>query len=1137
MAMHSNGRSVETIFAQAIEIESATERVAFLEEACGPEGELRQEVEKLVRDYFRAGAFMERPVATLVAALDLPLSERPGTAIGPYKLMEQIGEGGMGLVFVADQQQPLRRKVALKVIKPGMDSRAVIARFEAERQVLALMDHPNIAKVHDGGTTPAGRPYFVMELVKGVPITEYCDQNQVPIRNRLELFVDVCQAVQHAHQKGIIHRDLKPSNVLVVSHDGRPVVKVIDFGVAKAIGSPLTDKTVYTQFAQLIGTPLYMSPEQAGESGLDVDTRSDIYTLGVLLYELLTGTTPFDKERLKKASYDEMRRILREEEPPRPSTRLSTLGQIATTISTQRRSDPKQLRQLCRGELDWIVMKALEKDRNRRYETAAGLGRDIGRLLHDEPVHACPPSAAYRFRKFARRNKGVLAAVTLLTTALVVTTLVLAVSYVLVAGERNLKAQALEDRETALGQERAAGKEAERSLYVRTLTAVQSERATGNVGRAEQLLDEACPEKLRGWEWHYLKRLRYGARRPLQHSSCMCDLALSPDGRLLAAGGSDGIMKIWDTQRWEEIHSLQAHSGHIHRVAFGTGGRYVATAAWDGTAKVWDVATGTRIWTLQHDREEVSGLAFSPEGRWIASSDEGAVRIWDATTGRPVTTLPLAAGCLAFSPDGRFLAASQGQTVCLWETASWKKHFVLEPHTAGANGLAFRPDGAQLAAACGQDFWTGGAGEVIIWDVATGQLVHRLLGHVSGAFAVAFSPDGQCLASGGVEDGLIKLWDVQAGRETLTLRGHVDSVWGLAFSPDGAVLYSASHDHTVRAWDATTLESGNGPELHTLRGHTGPVTSVAFSPDKRHLASGSADRTIKVWDALTGQEVCTLTGHTGPIRGVAFRPDGRQLASVSLPGEGPVPTAGEVKLWDTKTWRELPGPMVRDDDNHFLLGVAFHPDGRRLAVVHGEGVVVWDTAAWARIRELEVPHAFCQTCVAFSPGSQLASAAVDGSIQIWELPAAEDVGAFAALVAPPGLDRLPDIWRATTSRLPAHLLEAHEGRAMSMAFRPDGAMLVSASMDGTIKFWDARTLAPVEEPLRGHQGGVNSLAFRPDGKQLASAGSDAVIRVWDTATRREVLELRGHTDAIYTVAFSPDGRLLASGSWDGTVRI
>src|SRR5205823_14789667 len=317
---------------------------------------------------------------------DMPVGEGPGAVIGSYKLLEEIGEGGFGVVFMAEQTRPVRRRVALKVLKPGMDTRQVVARFEAERQALALMDHANIAHVFDGGETESGRPYFVMELVRGVAITEFCDQNQLDVRERLKLFVDVCQAVQHAHQKGVIHRDIKPSNVLVTMHDSKAVVKVIDFGIAKATGQLLTEKTLFTNFAQMIGTPMYMSPEQAQMSGLDVDTRSDIYALGVLLYELLTGTTPFDKERLRTAGYDEIRRIIREEEPARPSTRLSTIGQAATTASANRRSDPRRLSQLFRGELDWIVMKCLEKDRGRRYETASALAADVEHYLNDEPV-------------------------------------------------------------------------------------------------------------------------------------------------------------------------------------------------------------------------------------------------------------------------------------------------------------------------------------------------------------------------------------------------------------------------------------------------------------------------------------------------------------------------------------------------------------------------------------------------------------------------------------------------------------------------------------------------------------------------------------------------------------------------------
>jgi serine/threonine protein kinase/tetratricopeptide (TPR) repeat protein len=402
--------SEKSIFLEAIEISSATERLAFLEKACARNPSLRAAVEALLQAHECPQRLLDAPVAGAPSRGEPQLLEGPGTVIGPYRLMEQIGEGGMGLVFVAEQQQPVRRKVALKVIKPGMDSRQVVARFEAERQALALMDHPNIAKVFDGGSTPSGRPYFVMELVRGVPITQFCDANRLTPRQRLGLFVSVCQAVQHAHQKGIVHRDLKPANVLVVSHDGTPVAKVIDFGIAKAVGQQLTDKTVYTQFTQMIGTPLYMSPEQAGLSGLDIDTRTDIYSLGVLLYELLTGTTPFDQERLRTAAYDEVRRIIREEEPPRPSTRISTLGQAAGTVSVNRKTDPERLRRLVRGELDWIVMKALEKDRGRRYESASAFAQDVGRYLTDEPVQAGPPSAAYRFRKFVRRNRGLLLA-------------------------------------------------------------------------------------------------------------------------------------------------------------------------------------------------------------------------------------------------------------------------------------------------------------------------------------------------------------------------------------------------------------------------------------------------------------------------------------------------------------------------------------------------------------------------------------------------------------------------------------------------------------------------------------------------------------------------------------------------------
>jgi serine/threonine protein kinase/Flp pilus assembly protein TadD len=471
------------IFLEAIEQPDAAARESFIASACGGDADLQLRVERLIESHEKLGSFHDQSPSP-AATIDQLQLEKPGTSIGPYKLLEQIGEGGMGAVWMAQQHEPIKRLVAVKLIKPGMDSRQIIARFEAERQALALMDHANIARVLDAGTSSAGRPYFVMELVRGVPITRYCDEHHLTPRQRLELFIPVCQAIQHAHQKGIIHRDLKPSNVLVAQYDGRPVPKVIDFGVAKAAGQSLTEMTLVTGFGAIVGSLEYMSPEQAEVNQLDIDTRSDIYSLGVLLYELLTGSPPFSRSELAQAGMLEMLRVIREQEPTRPSTKLST-DEGLPALAASRGTEPAKLTKLLRGELDWIVLKALEKDRSRRYETANSLAQDLARYLDDEPVLACPPSSAYRLRKFLRRHKVAALAAFVVAASLFLGTGV-SIWQAAVARQAQFAAAERLVRETQAHQQAAAIN----ALLQEGLASANPDSARGTGYTVRQLLDD-----------------------------------------------------------------------------------------------------------------------------------------------------------------------------------------------------------------------------------------------------------------------------------------------------------------------------------------------------------------------------------------------------------------------------------------------------------------------------------------------------------------------------------------------------------------------------------------------------------------------------------------------------------------------
>ena len=537
-------KRVQAIFLAAVEHQDPADRAAILDRECATDVELRQRVEALLRSHDEPDRFLDQPVVglsdrssaifarpdgvaasgpsagftpdstpaptgesapgvTVKKAASLPITEGPGNRIGPYKLLQEIGEGGMGVVYMAEQEKPVRRRVALKIIKPGMDSEQVIARFEAERQALALMDHQNIARVLDVGTTDTGRPFFVMELVHGVSITEYCNRSQLTTKERLELFIPVCQAIQHAHQNGIIHRDIKPSNVLVTLYDGRPVAKVIDFGVAKAIEQRLTERTMFTQYGSIVGTIEYMSPEQAETSALGVDTRSDIYSLGVLLYELLTGTTPLEREKMIGLAYSDILRRIREEEPPKPSSRLKGSKDTLPMISAQRKSEPARLTKLMRGELDWIVMKALEKDRTRRYETASGFGHDVQRYLDGDVVEACPPSATYRLRKFARKNRAALVTIGSFAVLLLVGA-VLSIWQAI----RATKAEtvAISQAERAIIAEEQSRLERDRAVAAEAQAKAEGEKAERSAAEAravlgffqDQVLSAARPEGLEG---------------------------------------------------------------------------------------------------------------------------------------------------------------------------------------------------------------------------------------------------------------------------------------------------------------------------------------------------------------------------------------------------------------------------------------------------------------------------------------------------------------------------------------------------------------------------------------------------------------------------------------------------------------
>jgi serine/threonine protein kinase/WD40 repeat protein len=844
--MNPQSPSADEIFERASQL-SGEARAAYLKEVTGGDEPLRQRIEALLQAGESAGTtFLKEPAVSaktlFITTNMLPVTEKAGDKIGRYKLLEQIGEGGCGVVYVAEQQEPVRRRVALKVIKLGMDTRQVVARFEAERQALALMDHPNIAKVLDAGATETGRPYFVMELVRGIKITDYCDKNNLSTAERLKLFISVCAAVQHAHQKGIIHRDLKPSNILVTLHDGVPVPKVIDFGIAKATTDQrLTDKTIYTAFEQFIGTPAYMSPEQAEMSGLDIDTRSDIYSLGVLLYELLTSRTPFDTATLLKDGLDQMRRILREQEPPRPSISLNTLTDAdLTTVASHRRAEPPKLAHLIRGDLDWIVMKALEKDRTRRYETVNGLAADVQRHLSSEPVTARAPSQLYRLQKAVHRNRLAFAA------ALVITGLLL-------AGVAVSSWQAvLKSREAR----RADSNAAQANL--------QTQRAEAAAQDARQAL--ARSDFLQAAELEKQGKMT-NAIAYLQRS-----LSLNPSNAVAATR-----LIMLASQRAGMIPVRIAGDGP----EFSPDGKRIVTTL-ENTARVWDAHTGQQVMEINNSNNSenysnVVSAAFSPDGKRIVSVSwvNGVfqvVQVWDAQTGQQVTEWKHPGDYVVnnitynvsaqFSADGKRIVTVGGNMARVWDAQTGQQMIEMK-HPDLVISAQVSPDEKRIVTASGNT--------ARLWDAQSGAVLAALeVSATKEVQSVQFSPDGKRIVT--ASGNTARVWDAQTGQQMIEMK-HPDNLFSAQFSPDEKRIVTASLN-TARVWDAQTgqqvMEMYYSNESLIDTGNT----SAQFSPDGKWIHTESTK--VDLWDAQTGQQVAAIDSQW-PAQ---FSPDGKRIITV-----------------------------------------------------------------------------------------------------------------------------------------------------------------------------------------------------------------------------------------------------------------
>lgn len=1004
-----------------------------------------------------------------------------GDLVDDFRLVECIGKGGMGVVFRAEQLHPVRREVAFKLIKPGMDSEDVIARFESERQALALMDHPNIARVLGSGATLSGRPYFIMELVSGIPMTEFCDSNNLSIGQRLDLFRQLCRAVQHAHQKGVIHRDLKPTNLLVDEVDGAPHLKVIDFGVAKALQQPLTDRTLQTMAGQAIGTPVYMSPEQAAGQP-DIDTRADIYSLGALLYELLTGSTPFDEARFRATDREAIVQMLRMEEPPAPSRYVNALGEKLPFIAGKRSTEPRTLRRQLLKDLDWIVLKALEKNRDRRYSSAAELEEDLRRHLNHEPVLAGRPSAFYLLSRFGRRHRMALAATGATALALIAGSMLS-----LWHAVRATRAETV----------------ARRQSYYAQLGNVMRQLKEGRSGLLQELLTKpefvSASKRFRGWEWLFLEALsdRSLASYPA-HPEGVATLAATRDGQRLASMGRDGHLKIWNARdrslnlEWEarvEPSVLDWNPADQRLAAGDSSGR---VQLWDKAGKLVEAG-----WPAHS--AAILALRWSPDGKLLATSgSDGNVVVWNAQTRRPIARIKhgVAASAVTWAPDNDRIALGSGEIPALieiWSATSGKLVGTLkEPFETymPVLCLAWQPGGQQIAA--GTANWY-----VKVFDVQTGQITYHHRLHRGPVRSVSWSSNGQKLATAS-DDGTIRVQHFDLIRHYMLFPGHLGAVRSVSWCANDSLLATGAQDGTVRLWP--TVDLG---DVVTHSRVAGWLSSLAFDPQGRRLAMAWGNTPVEVWDTESEVGIHRLAGHEAPVHALSWSADGSSIAGGDR--------SGSVHLWAASTGEK------RRTISGFrpIRSVLWSPKDQRLLVLEDvrDEAVLLDALSGKQIWTLRIPQS--NRPFAASPGEALLAAAWSSDGRHVVLGDAH--GQIAQFdVAQHRLERARSVSSAAIQ---------------SVDWRPSSSLVVLGQDDGMLRTLDLERNKNLWT-TRAHRGAVRLVAWHPDGRRIATAGEDGLVKLFDAATGEEVLEVTHHFNHVTGLAWSGNGRKLATGSHD-----